>query len=356
MSKITYTVQDNWATFNYNKRFLDALAALFHCQSECAAVLEYEHKFYLSYNSNITKQNKKYVELINKILAESVLNSDGQNNILGIYLTFNREFKDLVKKTRNHVNADSRELLEQSIKILQTTEEFVDRNIKKILSGEIQLNFNSITTSYSTILDNLRNDKNLHFHVNTFLRPLQDASKLFFYLSNNNYQNFNIVPLENNNGFHAEYNITIHFPKTSLLDKNYIGISKLCCGYCHKSLEEDGYLHRGTHGMCDNEWQIGPQSEKFKNSVNSIAEFNQADPPPQHRKLSFDNFEQNLAGLHSFKVGFFQEQKEEKEEENNIVTVGITERSAESSNDNITENNYIPGMDLIGSNYDGEYC
>ena len=86
------------------------------------------------------------------------------------------------------------------------------------------------------------------------------------------------------------------------MDKNYIGVSKLCCGYCHKYLEDNHYQHRGTHGVCDDKWSIpwnkvnekSPIENNFKNSVEPIEEFNQLNPPQQHRRLSIDNFEKEI--------------------------------------------------------------
>jgi hypothetical protein len=69
MSKIAYQYQDNWNNFDYNFRYLDALASLLHVQSDVAATIEYENKIYLSYNNKLTTQNKKYVGFIQAILT-----------------------------------------------------------------------------------------------------------------------------------------------------------------------------------------------------------------------------------------------------------------------------------------------
>ncbi|WP_410526151.1 hypothetical protein [Rickettsia endosymbiont of Orchestes rusci] len=35
----------------------------------------------------------------------------------------------------------------------------------------------------------------------------------------------------------------------SEIDSRYIGIAKLCCGFCDKYLDMEEYNHRGTHGV-----------------------------------------------------------------------------------------------------------
>ena len=101
--------------------------------------------------------------------------------------------------------------------------------------------------------------------------------------------------LDNPNNIHADTNIIDYFKSSKYLDKNYVGVSKLCCGYCHKYLEEAGYKHRGTHGVCDEKWKMSsPLEEKFKNSAIKIQEFDQNNQPIQYRKLSYDYFEKDI--------------------------------------------------------------
>lgn len=332
VSKLAFPVQDNWGNFNYNLRFLDALAALFHIQGVCAAVLKYEEIFYLSYNSSITNQSKKRLDFITKNILSKPF-----ENLLGIYLIFNPDFKSFIKKDKNHVDGNFKAFLEELISLIQQSLEYIDKNINKIIAeaivpdqllGEVGIKYNEIL-SY-------RNELNFKAYVDVFLRPLQDCKKLFFYFQHNKYNEIKIISLDNSNNFHAEYNISFHFPKVQLLDINYIGISKLSCGYCHKYLEESGYFHRGTHGVCDDEWyMIGPQNAKFKNSIEAIAEFKQEDLPPQHRKLSIDEFE-NTSDL----IDLFQLKNEllsgtstqyEEKESFHVSFVGLSNPSAELS-------------------------
>ena len=77
----------------------------------------------------------------------------------------------------------------------------------------------------------------------------------------------------------AETNIVDNFPNNiELIDKQYIGASRLCCGYCHKYLDDNNYQHRGKHGICDKKWRFpwfnkgekASLEQKIKNSVKSI--------------------------------------------------------------------------------------
>ena len=297
MSKIAYQFSDNWKDFTYDQRFLDAFAAAFHVQGDCSAVLKYDSKFYLSYNSNMTNQNSKRVDLISKAFSE-----DDNECLLGLYLVFNVDFKALVKKSRNHVG-DFKEKLENFLSEAQKTGDLIDKNINKINSKEIILNdlVSKVVLSYGDMLQGL-NTPELKIHLSTFFRPKQDVCKAFdFYKTKEIVLSLEI--LSNPSSLHAEYNISINFPKVKYLDENYIGISKLSCGYCHKSLTEEGYGHRGTHGVCDNTWKMSSsyQEDRFKDSATSIQEFNQDNLSPQYRRLSIDDFEQKIEQFYPFK-------------------------------------------------------
>lgn len=290
MSKIAYDFLDNWKNLTYEQRFLDAFAAIFHVQSDCSAVLNHNLRFYLSYNSNITNPNLKRIDLISKSFSE------GDNTcLLGLYIVYNVDFKALVKKSRNHVG-EFRDKLEIFVSKIQEAGDLIDKNISKINSGQIDLKLlvSGIVLDYENILIGL-NTPELKNHLSTFFRPKQDVCKVFYFCKTKEIK-LNLEILPNPSSLHAEYNVGINFPKVKYLDEKYIGTSKLSCGYCHKSLEEDGYGHRGTHGVCDNEWKMNTpyQEERFKESAKSIKDFEQSNLPPQHRKLSIDDFEKEI--------------------------------------------------------------
>ena len=96
-------------------------------------------------------------------------------------------------------------------------------------------------------------------------RPMQDSHKIHYWIHNKVYKFNEIRILDNFLELHTECNITLQFP-TSLftylgsakfeIDSRYIGIAKLCCGFCYKYLEVQGYEYRGTHGVCDQAWKM----------------------------------------------------------------------------------------------------
>lgn len=293
MSKIAYINKDNWSQFSYKFRYLDALASLLHVQTDVDATIEYQDQVYLSYNKDLTNQNKKYVSFIQDTILSN-LNNYSKDHVLGIYLTFNMDFIKLVKKTRNHVDEECLDLLVKFIESYNKTNGFIEKNFKKIKSPE------ELSSSIDNIVDNYKNilgyllEKNQDYHLNTFLRPLQDSYKLHEFLTQE-YMYKNLVVIDNPKGLHADTNIVDFFKSSEYLDKNYVGVSKLCCGYCHKYLEERNYKHRGTHGVCDQEWKMdSPLEEKFKFYTKEILELNQLNPPQQHRRLSFDYFEKDI--------------------------------------------------------------
>jgi len=126
------------------------------------------------------------------------------------------------------------------------------------------------------------------------LRPLQDVNKVL-HKTLNEYRIENYVVLDNKENLHAEYNISLYFPKVGLVDSYYIGVSKLSCGFCHTYLKLQGYEIRGTHGVCaPNKWRmnLSPQSKDFKDQILlGLSEIEDEDAPLQYRRLSIDSFE-----------------------------------------------------------------
>lgn len=350
MTKIAYQYQDNWKNFDYSFRYLDALASLLHVQTDVDATIEYEDNVYLSYNSTLTNQNKKYVNFIQNVLTN--LKDYVPEHILGIYLTFNMDFIELVKKTRNHIDGEGRKLIETFVKFYKETNGVLEKNLKHAQKVENLAKFTGdIVLGYKSILSYLSENK-LNYHLNTFLRPLQDSYKLYDFLVNNMYKD--LVVLENPNNLHADSNIIDYFKNSKYLDKNYVGVSKLCCGYCHKYLEEAGYKHRGTHGVCDDKWKMNsPLEMKFKSSAEKILEFDQNNPPPQHRRLSFDEeIESKIPILWDMKgnLGFIKKVEPIKIQQS-IVSFKeiITEPNIGTASNNYIESNVLK---VIGSSSD----
>lgn len=285
MSKISYNFSDNWIDFSYNDaRYLDALASLLHVQGDCVAVIKEDDSFYISYNSKNTKLNYKHCNNLTKY-TKMILNlfnngKDG-NDVLEMYLSFNVDFIDLVKKKMPHVSEDTREQLEEI------------KSLHKAFEGRVNLEDRPFLHKYKELIYNKALSKE---DFELFLRPLQDSYKLYSVLKEEENLKFNVV--DNVNELHAEYNLSKLFDRVDTLDNNYIGISKLSCGYCHNSLEYSHHEHRGTHGVCDNKWKMSSLiptfGDKFKSSIPAIKEFNQEELPVQYRKLSMDDFESEL--------------------------------------------------------------
>lgn len=243
------------------------------------------------------------------------------------------------------------------IEIHNKTNGFIEKNFKKIKSPEeLSNSIDNIVNNYKNILGYLL-EKNQDYHLNTFLRPLQDSYKLHEFLTKE-YMYQNLVVIDNPKGLHADTNIVDFFKSSGeYLDKNYVGVSKLCCGYCHKYLEERNYEHRGTHGVCDQEWKMdSPLEEKFKASAKEILELNQLDPPQQHRRLSFDLFEEKIPELFKIKYNLGLVQK--KPEFNIENTDTVLEEIFSDTTQVIPEDTYIdPNIKkVIGDTEDDLFC
>lgn len=354
MSKISYTDYDAWNKFSYESRYLDALASLFHVQTDVIAAIELKNEIYLSYNSDLTKMNNLRVSLISNIVKKANLYCP--EDFLGIYLLFNMDFIALVGKTRNHVDIEANEILEEFRTTNKDYKGSIDRNIKKINSIEDLRKYTvEIVKVYNKIIDTFVDNNDLNIHLNTFIRPLQDSYKLYnFLVKDNKYQDIkDILVLDNPNNIHADSNVAYYFSNGEYLDNKYMGVSKLCCGYCHKYLDKGDYLHRGTHGVCDDKWkmpwpkngEIAPHEQNFKDSTKSIAEFDQFNPPQQHRRLSIDTFEQKILINKEkslwdlkIKIGFIKKSKPVKVEQKMSLIEEIIDEP------NIGHNHFDPNV------------
>lgn len=126
------------------------------------------------------------------------------------------------------------------------------------------------------------------------IRPLQDCFKIKDYISKG-YSIDKFILIDNKNGVHADINIADNFPLTK---PDYVGVSRLACGYCHDYLSKKEILHRGTHGIIDPKWKMNlpsPEEEDFKeNILKHTQEVEKGSEPIQHRRLSFDYFEKDI--------------------------------------------------------------
>lgn len=291
-SYIAYNARDDWKKFNYDSRYLDSLASIFLTHSAVTATVEIEGNIYLSYSNNplIVDDQMRFFEFIKSCIAKG-----SNDQLLTIYLISNLDFRNVLNNlsrftTKEEVR-DKVILLEQDIKNNIKT---LNTLLKKNKEVDQLDQFFSVIKQYKQLF--LYKSELQDFEK--FFRPIQDTYKLHYYFYKLGYSAKikDIVVLPNPHAIHADTNIVANFPDSDLVDKSYIGVSKLCCGYCHTYLDKKSYDHRGTHGVCDDKWGFpwlyketkSPLEDKFKASVQSIKEFDIKNPPPQHRRLSFD--------------------------------------------------------------------
>lgn len=300
-SFIAYKVEDNWQKFDdYSFRYLDALASIFLTHSAVTATIEMEDEIYLSYSNDplIVPDQQRLFKFIKDVVANST-----NDQLLTVYLIYNVDFRklldDLFKFTTEKELKDQFFLLDKDIK-----------NSIKVLNTSLQKGYEIDLDQFSSVVEKYKQlllCKSELQDFEKFFRPIQDTYKLHYYFNELGYSKKikDIIVLPNPHAIHADTNIVANFPdQNSLINKKYIGVSKLCCGYCHKYLDDYAFLHRGTHGVCDEKWgypwlykdKKSPLEEKFKQkvSLNLIEEFDIKNPPPQHRKLSLDDFEKKI--------------------------------------------------------------
>lgn len=306
-SYIAYEFSDNYSDFGYDSRYLDALASIFHIQSPVTATLEYKNKVYLSYSNDhsIVPFVKPTVNFIKQVIKNTYSTPD---HFLAIYLIYNVDFSSLIKLAQRHFKNKKEkkecvESLDQLEKNINTATNDLDKALKKGNEYNVFDACNEeIVRLYKHIL--IYHQDDIAEYLERFIRPMQDSYKLHSYLENVGFNNVqDIIILPNPHTVHADVNVVSCFQNNvKLVDKPYVGVSKLCCGYCHAYLDYYEFLHRGTHGVCDDQWGIpwpskegkSPLEDGFKESIKSIDEFDIKNPPPQHRRLSIDVSEKEI--------------------------------------------------------------
>ncbi|WP_417905521.1 hypothetical protein [Candidatus Tisiphia endosymbiont of Micropterix aruncella] len=129
MSKIAYDFTDSFKDLKYDYRVLDALASFLHFQGPASAVMLYDKKLYVSYNSEVTEQTKTRIQLVQKVLQN--LKTYDQDYVLGVYLIFNSDFKELVGTNKLTIKQYSKlcfELLENFGKQFSTVRQKLGKN------------------------------------------------------------------------------------------------------------------------------------------------------------------------------------------------------------------------------------
>jgi len=362
-------LEDNWQKFDYNERILDAFANLFHFKAPVTAVHKYQDNLCVSYNT----QPEEYMKIQAK-LGKYILASGSADNLLTFYLLLNIDFLDFIEgqcryewqqlhkisnstmnfksfkkkciEEKSHPTSlleleDFMSLIKETKAVLQLSisnfcskkeESFkqvskIQDKIQKALKvQEFNNTFDEIendcllklfdelkkcsnvVSAYENILFSIKIDKTefreLLFH------PIQDCFKASYFIKQG-YKINDIIILDNKDNVHADTNVVDHFPLVKSFD--YIGVSRLACGYCHEYLNQKIAFHRGTHGIIDPQWKMNlssPQEEDFKESISAKAKkLDKGEEPLQHRRLSFDSFEEKIPELWKLKekLGFIKQ-------------------------------------------------
>jgi hypothetical protein len=348
--------QDNWQKFDYNQRILDAFASLFHFKAPVTAVHKYKDILCVSYNT----QAEEYMKLQSK-LGMCILKSGIIDELLAFYLLLNIDFLDfiesqckyewqqlhkssngelnfknfkieciktkkvptflskledfvsLIKETKTALQLPISDFCSTKEKKLKVTSKIQDKGQKLLmlesLNNELdqpeknclEKSYQQLTNknknvigAYKDILLNLKIDKTEFKEL--FFHPLQDCYKISHSIQLG-YKVNDIIILDNKNGVHADTNVVDHFSLQNSFD--YIGVSRLACGYCHEYLDKKHAFHRGTHGVIDPQWKMnlsGPQEDDFKEGIsNKTQKLGKGEEPFQHRRLSLDkSIEQDI--------------------------------------------------------------
>lgn len=128
--------RDNWHDFTYDQRYLDALAAIFHVQGKCAAIVPYNDKFYLSYNETSYTIDKKGIKKegsafkIKKLIEEN-LNLQDIESLLFLYLSYNKNFTLTISEENLEQLYNVPEGLQNQLKhiydmIIENTQKLID--------------------------------------------------------------------------------------------------------------------------------------------------------------------------------------------------------------------------------------
>lgn len=285
---------DNWRHISYQDRILDALANLFCVFTDCAAVVQYKGTLYLSFNAQVFSKDLARVNHEIKAIT-TCIHTGSIEQLLSLHLLLNSNFMEFVK---NQIRHEAPGPLKDSLSQLKA----IYTSLKPKLQSSAQSDcFNpddylAVHNAYRDVLLQLLHQQKAKDVVEQLLRPLQDVVKVYHCTNGEDFAFQDVKILDNKDGAHAEYNITMHFPLTKYLESSYIGISKLCCGFCHEYLSAMGYHHRGTHGWCDQKWKLlSPQDREFKEQLYKKYHAHPANPPEQRSDLSDDEFEGDMA-------------------------------------------------------------
>lgn len=273
--------EDRWERLEYGKfRFLDAVANVFAINWPCTAAAKlpgHSEKIFLSFNSSCTEGQAWLARKISDALERG-----NAAELFFLKLTFDESIKKKIDATVQiyESSSDSDTPFDKLLSFFRGLKR--DTNFLKSYSCKTD----TASASLEKIKTKFERDVRPVFEENEilikfFIREIQDITKLltFLHSSGGGYDwEFRVIDNVYNHisqkFLHAELNISFVIGKDV-----YRGISLLCCGDCHESLEAakedtDHLNHRGSH------------FRKYKNWINPDNPF---DLKPTHGDETYDD-------------------------------------------------------------------
>lgn len=298
-SALYYARIDNWEKLSYENRSLDALASLFSVYKPCAAVARSKdnpHTFFLSFNNS---PDKLHIFLVSKILE--AVKTPNAKELFKIKLIFDFFYdKNFVGKYVKHFSDGSEkgptlESVEFLNNFYSNLKQFPKTKFLKALQtgnqSQISRYWEDIDEKFNSFLEKIKEKMIDYSFLDIFLRDMQDIIKFFIHYKTRMSNEFKIKILDNPKDpenpdkiLHAELNV-----KKEVGDQEYVGVSMLCCGFCHHQNGAEKLNHRGTHGVGDQKWR-NPTGIKLPDP---IAHYDQSFSyrANMQRSLSIDDFE-----------------------------------------------------------------
>eukprot|EP01041_Mallomonas_annulata_P012966 gene12966-27369_t len=341
---IVYDIMDNWKDHLFeSSRYLDTIAALLAIQKPCTAVAYYNNTFIVSYNSSPSEVTENILKDITTLLKQRKSNIE----LIPYYLLFNNDFQNALSNHVFHLQNPAEyghvfNMLKayiyntSTVKFELENRCFTVQEVNDILKNkftsiipytELDIINNSINKRLTEVSNTMKNKNKI---MNKFTESYFDILKLLETIDDEQLRQIMIRPyqdtvkacgyfeklvspckeimfdiLQNPRKIHAEVNIAKEYP--FMLESNYIGISKLCCGACHNTLEQYKYKHRGSHGVIfPDDWI--PPVRQLEDMIEHLHRSKKADVVTNDqvlrnlgRQLSTDDFETQFGEFYDLK-------------------------------------------------------
>jgi hypothetical protein len=316
--------EDKTEQLNYSNRHLDGLADIFNIQGDCVAVYFYaaRKEYVISYNADPVENTRVICDYIVKLLNEGA-----NQKLQACYLIFNKEvtLKSLRKLEQDYTAAGNAGDVKRFVEKIENFRKIKEKKLIKQISSQTSSDLDELFALYEAVLKDefvIQNIRSYDF----LLYPLHNVSKVLWYIGEqqievrikilSNTKQVEVKVKVDDEGLaseksekkdfhlHAEINIVYNYPhvfRDTQEDKEYIGISKLCCALCDEILISYEFLHRGTHGyICGDDIFYLDRFEDILKIIreNSRAKIVEILDRKLTRTLSIDNFEgETLKGL-----------------------------------------------------------